>query len=133
MSQTMGVESPSPGMPAFHLTFWVSLQVTGGSAWGASPVKSRPPPLRPKQFRRRIRQGGGVPRQPTGQRGQEERETAVNANNGRAGAALISQMVGLGLNRITGKPAVHGDDGAGDEPGSVGEEPDQRADSNTNQ
>ena len=38
--------------------------------------RERPAPLRPKEVRRRVRQGGGVARQPTCQRGQEERETA---------------------------------------------------------
>src|SRR5580658_5521373 len=42
LSQTMGVESPSPGMGVFHLTLLVSLQVTGGSASGATPVASGP-------------------------------------------------------------------------------------------
>src|SRR6202034_4400166 len=42
LSQTMGVELPSPGIGVFHLTLLVSLQVSGGSACGATPVASGP-------------------------------------------------------------------------------------------
>src|SRR5947207_13209659 len=40
--QTMGVESPAPGILTFHFMWSVSLQVKGGSASGASPVASGP-------------------------------------------------------------------------------------------
>ncbi len=38
----MGVESPKPGIPTFHLTCSVSLQCIGGSASGATPVARGP-------------------------------------------------------------------------------------------
>src|SRR5205085_10840233 len=41
-AQTIGVESPSPGMASFHLMLLVSLQLSGGSACGATPVPRGP-------------------------------------------------------------------------------------------
>src|SRR5947207_3398251 len=40
--QTIGVELPSLGSDAFHLTFLLASQVTGGSPRGAVPLASGP-------------------------------------------------------------------------------------------